>query len=145
MTIGCGCRTGAFCFGLVRTYFGSIKFIEIDGRKLAVLPADDYRQLLETVEDHADISAAEAAERRREAGEEYVPADMVNRLIDGENALRVWREYRGFSLTHLAELSGINKATVSQLENGKAFGRPATWRALADALKVTVDDILPLD
>ena len=123
----------------------TIQFIEVGGRKMAVLPVEDYTRLLEAAEDQADISAAVEAERRREAGEEYLPADMVNRLVDGENALRVWRQYRGMTVTKLAEVSGVNKAMVSQLENGKAYGRPATWRALADALRVSVDDILPLD
>ena len=122
----------------------AVQFIEIDGRKLAVLPEDDYRRLLDIVEEQDDIAAAVAAQKRREAGEEYVPAEMVYRMMDGENALRVWREYRSMTLTQLASHAGVNKATVSQLENGKAFGRPATWRALAGALKVTVDDILPL-
>jgi DNA-binding XRE family transcriptional regulator len=123
----------------------TVQFIEIDGRKLAVLAFEDYRHLLDQAEEQDDISIAAEAEKRREAGEEYLPAEMVHRMVDGENALRVWRQYRNFSLSALAEASSINKATISQLENGKAFGRPATWRALADALKVTVDDILPLD
>ena len=123
----------------------NMQIIEIDGRKMAVLPIEQYRELIDAIEDQADIAAAESSDRRRAEGEEYVPSSMVSRLIDGENALRVWREYREISLSALAEMSGINKSTVSLLENGKAYGRPATWRALADALKVTVDDILPLD
>lgn len=122
----------------------SVQFIEIDGRKMALLPLEEYENLLEALEDQADIAAAEDAEKRRAAGEEYVSMEMVDRLVDGENALRVWRQYRHLSIGQLSDLSGINKATISQLENDKAFGRPATWRALADALRVTVDDILPI-
>ncbi|WP_017666458.1 helix-turn-helix transcriptional regulator [Porphyrobacter sp. AAP82] len=121
------------------------QFIEIDGKKMAVLAIADYEALLEAAEEREDCQLAAEADRRRAAGEEYVPSSLVDRLIDGENALRVWREYRGLSLNRLAEVSGVNKAMVSQLENDKAHGKPATWRALADALKVTVDDILPLD
>lgn len=122
----------------------SVQFIEIDGRKMAVLPAAEYESLLEAVEDQEDIAAAERAEQRRAAGEEYLPIEMVDRILDGENALRVWRQYRQLSISRLAEMSNINRATISQLENNKAYGRPATWRALADALRVTVDDILPV-
>ena len=122
----------------------SVQFREIDGRKMAVLPVEEYENLLEGLEDQTDIAAAEDAEKRRASGEEYVPMEMVDRLVDGENALRVWRQYRGLSIGQLSELSGINRATISQLENEKAFGRPATWRALADALRVTVDDNLPI-
>ena len=123
----------------------TVQYIEVAGQKMAVLPAEDYRRLVDSLEEQEDIAAAIEAEKRREAGEEYLPSEMVNRLIDGENAVRVWREYRGLSLTRLAEIAGVNKASVSQIENGKALGKPATWRALADALKVTVDDILPID
>ena len=122
----------------------SVQFIEIDGRKMAVLPFEDYERLLDAADDEADVAAAERADRRRAAGEEYVPMEMVNRLVEGENALRVWREYRKLSISALAELSGINKSTISLLENDKAYGRPATWRALADSLHATVDDILPI-
>jgi transcriptional regulator with XRE-family HTH domain len=57
--------------------------------------------------------------------------------------IAVWREYRGFSIARLAEQSNVNKATISLLENGKAYGRPATWRALAQILKVDIEDIIP--
>jgi len=122
----------------------SAQFIEIDGRKMAVLPVAEYERLLEAVEDQADVAAAERAEGRRAAGEEYIPLELVEKLVEGENALRVWRRYRELSIAQLAEMSGINKATISLLENEKAYGRPAAWRALADALRVTVDDILPI-
>lgn len=121
------------------------QILEIGGQKMAMLPVADYERLLEIAEDQADINAAIAAEKRRLEGEEYVPAELVYSIMDGENALRAWRKYRGLTLARLNALSGVNKATLSQLENGKALGRPATWRALADALDVTVDDILPLD
>lgn len=122
----------------------SVQFIEIDGRKMAVLPAAEYERLLEAVEEQEDIAAAERAEKRRAAGEEYLPMEMVDRILDGENSLRVWRQYRELSISRLSDLSGVNKATISQLENNKAYGRPTTWRALADALRVIVDDILPV-
>ena len=122
----------------------TVQFIEIAGEKLAILPLAQYEQLLEAIEDQEDVAAAERAAQRRADGEEYLPGEMVHRLVDGENALRVWREYREFSLTQLAQRAGVNKSTLSLLENDKAHGRPATWRALADALTVTVDDILPL-
>ena len=123
----------------------TVQFIEIAGEKLAVLPLAQYEQLLEAIEDQEDGAAAEDAAQRRADGEEYLPGEMVHRLVDGENALRVWREHRELSLTQLAQRAGVNKSTLSLLENDKAHGKPATWRALADALKVTVDDILPLD
>lgn len=121
------------------------QIVEIAGKKIAMLPAEEYELLLEKLEDQEDILAAERAEKRRLAGEEYVPFSLVNSIIDGENALRAWRKYRNMTLQQLADETGARHATLSLIENGKAQGKPALWRALADALNVTVDDILPDD
>lgn len=121
------------------------QIIEIAGKKMAILPEDEYRKLLDAVDEQSDLRVAERAERRRHEGEEYLPAELVDRLMGGENALRVWRNYRGMSASGLSKASGVEQSRISELENGKAQGKPATWRALADALNVTVDDILPID
>lgn len=121
----------------------TVQFVDIAGQKIAMLPAADYERLVDMAEDRFDEDAAARAERRREAGEEYVPASLVNRIIAGESALRVWRQYRELSLAALAEAAGTGPSFVFELENGKGLGKPATWRALANALNVSVDDILP--
>jgi ribosome-binding protein aMBF1 (putative translation factor) len=121
------------------------QIVEISGQKMAVLPIDEYRMLLEAVEDHADVEAAVRAHIRREEGEEYIPSEMVDRIISGESALRVWRQHRGLTLEQLAIEVGIRKSFLSEIETGKARGAPALWRKFADALSVSADDILPLD
>ena len=121
------------------------QIIEIAGQKMVVLPAEDYERLLGALEDRDDADLAEKAAQRRSAGEDYIPLEMVDRMLAGESALRVWRQYRTLTIDALAKASGILKSTISELENAKAQGKPAAWRALADALRVTVDDILPID
>lgn len=123
----------------------TVQIIEIAGQKMAMLPVADYERLVEMAEDQADLAAAERAEKRRLTGEEYVPFELVNAIINGENALKVWREYRGLSQRELAEAASCRVATISELENGKAQGKPQLWRALATALDVDLDDIVPLD
>ena len=124
----------------------TVQIVEVAGQKMAMLPVADYDRLLELAEDQADIAAAERTEQRRLSGEEeYVPFELVSSIIDGENALRAWRKYRGLTQEQLADMTKVRKATVSEIENGKAQGKPAIWRAFAEALNVTVDDILPLD
>ncbi|MEN9926126.1 MAG: hypothetical protein RL268_2252, partial [Pseudomonadota bacterium] len=107
------------------------QIIEIAGKKMAILPEDEYRKLLDAVDEQSDLRVAERAERRRHEGEEYLPAELVDRLMGGENALRVWRNYRGMSAAGLSKASGVEQSRISELENGKAQGKPATWRALA--------------
>ena len=119
------------------------QIIEIAGQKMAMLPIEDYERLLELAEDKADLLAAERAEARRLAGEEYVPAELVNRILDGESPLRVWRQHRGLTLDQLAKSAGLGISYLSDLERGKRQGKGALWRRLADALSVSIDDILP--
>lgn len=121
----------------------TIQFVEIAGQKMAMMPIAEYEKLVDLAEERADIAAAADAALRREADEEYLPSAMVDRLLAGENALRVWRRHRGMTLDALAAKAGTGKSHLSEIENGKAQGRPALWRALAEALAVTADDILP--
>lgn len=119
------------------------QIVEIAGQQIAVLPAADYRRLLEIAEELDDIAAAaDAAERRRLAGEEYVPFDLVRSIIDGKNALAAWREYRGLSVAELAGNSGISQDVIAGIEVGGDAGSQ-TWRALAEALSVDIEDIIP--
>lgn len=71
---------------------------------------------------------------------------MDNLTIDlkrlGEN-VRFRRQGKGWTLSDLAEKSGISKAYISDLENGAA-GRPNIQYvfAIANALGVTLDELL---
>lgn len=119
------------------------QIVEIAGEKMALLPIADYQRLLGLVEDKEDILAAEKAAERRRGGEEYVPAEIVDQILDGENPLRVWRHYRNLSLKQLAEKSGVGLSYISELERGLKNGPGKVWAKLARALAVTVEDILP--
>lgn len=121
----------------------TVQFVEIAGQRMAVLPVADYERLLDIAEDRSDATAAARAEDRRGAGEEYIPVEIVDALLAGQSPLRVWRQYRGLTLDQLAQKTGARLATLSDIENGKAQGKPALWKALAIALDLTVDDILP--
>jgi ribosome-binding protein aMBF1 (putative translation factor) len=75
--------------------------------------------------------------------QEAIPDAVVGRLLDGENPVRVWREYRGLSLRSLAEQAGISPSALSDTETGKSEGRPATLPRIADILGVSLDDLVP--
>ena len=119
------------------------QIVEIAGQKMAMLPIADYQRLLDLAEDKADVVAAMQAEQRRRDGEEYLPATLVDEVMSGGSALKAWRKYRGRSLEDLAAATGTHASTLSSIETGTRQGRPALWRSLADALQVSVDDILP--
>jgi DNA-binding XRE family transcriptional regulator/mRNA-degrading endonuclease RelE of RelBE toxin-antitoxin system len=121
----------------------SVQFIETaDGKRLAVLPEEDYRALIEAKEESSDLAAVREFDARLARGEEeLIPAQYVNRMIDGENKIRVWREYRGLTVKALAEAAGVTPAYLSQIETGAREGTIETLKKLSAALRVTIDDI----
>jgi ribosome-binding protein aMBF1 (putative translation factor) len=123
----------------------TVQIVEIAGQKMAMLPVADYERLLDLAEDKVDALAAMRAEQRRRDGEEYLPVEMVDRIMAGESALKVWRNHRGMSLEALGTATGVRKSFLSEIENGKARGAPSLWRKLAEALNVSADDILPAE
>ena len=121
----------------------SVQFIETeDGKRLAVLPEADYRALIEAKEESNDLAAVREFDARLASGEEeLIPAEYVNRMLDGENKIRVWREYRGLTVKALAEAAGVTPAYLSQIETGAREGTIKTLKKLSAALRVTIDDI----
>jgi len=56
-------------------------------------------------------------------------------------ALRAARQRRGHTVTALAELSGVSKQRISDLESSAVGVMPPTAKRLADALGVDIEDI----
>jgi DNA-binding XRE family transcriptional regulator len=121
------------------------------------LPRAEYEALLkqkevierlqDELEDVADAAFMQELERDRKAGVdtgEAFPAELVHRLLNsGEHPLRVWREYRGLTMQELEKKSGVKQSYISEIETRKKAGSVATLKALADALSLTVDDLIP--
>ena len=108
------------------------------------IPRAEYERLCAAEEDFADLRAALTVRARIEAGiEELLPAAVADRLIDGASPVKVWREHRALSQSALARASGVNRVQIADIEAGRAAGSARTLRALADALRVTIDDLLP--
>jgi DNA-binding XRE family transcriptional regulator len=114
-----------------------------NGDRMAVIPVEEYERLVEAAEETTDVRAYDEAKRRLASGQdELLPATIVNRILDGENALRVWREHRGLTLKELADKAQVSAPFVSQIEKGQREGSVETMRKLADALKISVDDLI---
>jgi DNA-binding XRE family transcriptional regulator len=121
----------------------TVQIIDIAGQKMAMLPVADYQRLIDLAETQQDIAAASNAERRRLDGEEYIPSSVVDHICDGASALRVWRKYRGLSGEQLAKAIGVTRMQISRMETREQAGSVRSWRAAAEALNVTIDDIMP--
>lgn len=81
---------------------------------------------------------------RAAENDERIPHEVAKRLLLGdESPVRVWREYRGLTQKQLADRAGLRQGYLSEIETGKKPGSVAAYRALATALDVDVDDLLP--
>jgi DNA-binding XRE family transcriptional regulator len=112
------------------------------GEELALLPKADYEKMLEVVEDYEDIKAARKFRVKLRSGEEeLIPAEYVNRMVEGENKIKVWRAFRGMTIKALADAAGISAAYLWQLEGGTREGSLDALTKLAEVLNVTIDDL----
>lgn len=108
--------------------------------EMVTIPRAEYEALRTAVDALEDASAVAAYRATR--GEESVPMAVADRLIEGENPLRVWRRHRGMTQRALAAAIGIGAAHVSEIESGKKDGSVRVIKAAAEILDVDVDDLL---
>ncbi|NOX73577.1 MAG: helix-turn-helix transcriptional regulator [Alphaproteobacteria bacterium] len=121
----------------------NIRFSTENGVELAILPRAELERMLARLEDFSDIAAANDVMRNVGAAEdEFLPARFAERLIAGENSLRVWRAYRGLTQQALSDISAVNRVQIADIEAGRANGSVETLKKLADALGVLVDDLI---
>lgn len=60
------------------------------------------------------------------------------------NELRSLREQKGISQEKLAEMTGLSRVAISNLENGKSSeAKLSTLKKLAEALDVSIEFFLP--
>lgn len=107
--------------------------------EMITIPREEYERLREAAEDLADL---QAYDRAIAAGGESIPADAVRRMIDGESPLRVYRELRDLTQSALAAEAGVNRVQIADIEARRSKGSIDTIRKLAEALKVTIDDLV---
>ncbi len=107
------------------------------------MPRAEFERLVALLEDAADVAAFDAAQRRlASGGDELVPAAIADRLIAGENPVRVWRAHRGLAGKDLAAQAGISAPYLAQIEAGQREPSLAVLKALAAALNVGLDDLV---
>jgi len=117
----------------------SHKIIVERGKRFVLVPEKTYDRMVEELEDLDDIRAYD---RAKAEAQEFVPAEVVDRLIAGDKPVRVWRDYRGLTQQQLADKVGISKPYLSQLESGAREASVTVIKRLASALKVDVDDLV---
>jgi hypothetical protein len=111
--------------------------------EIAILPRKDYEALAAKArEADEDIGTARLVARARKeitAGMPLIPKEVVDRIVGGENALRVLRKWRGKTQLYISHKTNIGQGYISDLESGRRKGTTAALKKIADALKVPLD------
>jgi DNA-binding Xre family transcriptional regulator len=97
---------------------------------------------IEALEDLLDAAHMRLA-RMEQANDEGIPGAIVRRLVEGIPALTVWREHRALSREALAAAAGVPVALVAAIEAGKEEVPLQKISAIARALRIDVDDLVP--
>jgi transcriptional regulator with XRE-family HTH domain len=106
------------------------------GEELATLPRAELEELVEVAAHNQAMADYRAG---RDPG---LTMDEVLELLDAPTPLAFWRRKLGVSQAHLAAEVGIAQNYVSDLETGKAEGSPSQWLKIADALGLSVEDLI---
>jgi len=107
----------------------------------AVIPWREYARLA-MMDAATGLTDEQLYDHAKSVGEESFPIEVADRLVAGENAVRVFRDHRGMTQKQLAGAAGINPLYLSQIERGVRTGSARTLSALAEALGVDVDDLI---
>jgi mRNA interferase RelE/StbE len=91
--------------------------------EMVTIPREEYDRLRAAAEDLADLQSYDRVKAALAVGaDELIPSDYANRLLDGENPLRVYRDLRSLTRANLAEKAGVNRVTVAEIETGRKKG-----------------------
>jgi len=125
----------------VRSGPGTPQIITVGGEEYVVLPRAEY-EVLRNAADEDAVDAAFLQRALEDTDQELVPFELVKRIARGEHPVRVWRDYRGKKAAELAEAAGLAASYLSGIENGRKPGSVKAMKRIANALNVTVDDLV---
>jgi hypothetical protein len=124
----------------------NVRFQKTAHGEVAILPRKEYEALAaRAAEADEDIGTKRIVERARKeiaAGAPLLPKEVVDRLANRENPIRVLREWRDVTQLHLSFKTGLSQGYISDVETGRRKGTAAALRRIADALKVPLDLIV---
>jgi DNA-binding XRE family transcriptional regulator len=107
----------------------------------------EYESLIRRLEDAEDNAAIDRLETRIQAEGfaaatgDYLPIELVERLLAGEHPIRLWRAHRGMTREALAAAAGVSPSYLTEIETRRKPGSFDAMIKLAGALKVPLDDI----
>ncbi|HTP90620.1 MAG TPA: helix-turn-helix transcriptional regulator [Xanthobacteraceae bacterium] len=126
----------------------NVRFQKTPRGEVAILPRKEYEALAsKAAEADEDAGTARLIARARKEiaeGAPLLPKPVVDRLADGENPVRVLREWRDVTQLYLSFKTNLSQGYISDVETGRRKGTAAALRLIADALKVPLDLLVPV-
>lgn len=95
----------------------------------AVIPWDDYQTLVrsQVTPDEPDI---------------WFPNEVVKANVRGDNLIKAWREHFKLTQAELSKKAGMKQSGLARLECGSTTPRKSTLIKLAEALGISVDQLI---
>lgn len=121
----------------------NIQIIKHNGvPEYAIVPYSEWETIIDRLEELEDIRDARTISAAIAAGEETYPQEFVKRLSSDESPLKVWRQYRKFTLAALAKVCGVSVPSLSQIENVKRSPSVELLVKLSRALGCDMEDLI---
>ena len=106
------------------------------------LRRSDFEALLEELEDAEDSNAVLQHDLEAARADHKTPpltVDEFDRLLAGENRVKVWRQKMGMTQRQLAEYAHDNQSQLAEIERGTKTGSVDTLKKIAQALNISLD------
>jgi DNA-binding XRE family transcriptional regulator len=100
-----------------------------DKPAFAVIPWDEYQRL---IKNQADTDEADV----------WFPNEVVKANVRGDSLIKAWREHLGMTQAELARKAGIKQPALARLEGRDSNPRKATLKKLADAINLSVEQLI---
>src|SRR4051794_37539717 len=121
----------------------TVRFQKTPRGEVAILPRKDYEALIaKAAEADEDCGTARVVARARNeiaGGGPLLPKEVVDRMANGENPVRVLREWRQETQMYLSFKTNLSQGHISDIENGRRTGTATALRLIANVLKVPLD------
>ena len=125
-----------------------VKFKATPEGEVAIVPRAEYERLKaieqEAEEDLGTARLIARAKREIAGGTPVLPKDVVDRLANGENPIRVLRQFRKETQAELAAAVGIAQNYLSDLETGNRKGPLELHQKIARFLGIPLDLLAPI-
>jgi DNA-binding XRE family transcriptional regulator len=115
---------------------------------MVMVPRTEYERLVaiarEAEEDAGTARLVARARKEIAGGEPLLPKEVVDCLANGQNPIRVLRQFREFTQAELAMAVGIAQGYLSDLEAGKRKGPWELHQKVARVLGVPLELLAPV-